>query len=172
MSYRSTSSPSSECTWSPLKGAFLHQFSTEFRNSWFGLHLNVLIKNPGTKELGQTICDKARMTMVRTPNKSVQILYRLYFLPRDFWSGILQKIFHFVAKLGTALIGFNLLNGYSNNTQHLGCSNSRIIITTWTTQIIYFSFRDDEIGTGNTPEVYRPKQRKRYLRRCASFPPC
>ena len=47
-----------------LKGAFLPQFSSEFRNSWVGLHLNILVKNPGMKEIGQTVSEKARTTIV------------------------------------------------------------------------------------------------------------
>ena len=42
------------------------------------------MKDPGVKELAKTISDKARMTMVRTPNKSVQILYRLFFYRAHF----------------------------------------------------------------------------------------
>ena len=44
-----------------LKGVFLYHFSSEFPCTWLGLHLDIIIKNPGMKrEVGQTVSDKGK----------------------------------------------------------------------------------------------------------------
>ena len=62
-------------------GTQMNKFSSFF----FKLrHHTSILKNPDTKELAKKIRNKAVMTMIRTPNKSVQFFVQIFFLTHVF----------------------------------------------------------------------------------------